>query len=320
MITSLPLNIFSYIFNEVFFGSTYISLEKVRNNNNKKKNMGTFKLKSVQINQVGITPNLLVNKHQKEIPGCRRKLGRKEIAMSLKSSIRNVNDERRGDNVIAEDDKKYVEVLREVQPYILFHRGSTFVVVLSGEIVDSPFLDNLLQLQQSLSLIGCLERKKEKRKKKLMAATKLRPWIYLQFHGVTSSSCPTRPNIHIIRYQQDISGTGWRKLRVENGSMRCINGERIGDNVIAEDDRKYVEVLREVQPYILLHRRSTFVVVLSGEVVDSPFLDNLLQVYQSDNYGPPNACAFCFLQKTEFQYAPSLHIFGIGTHLVEHNI
>ncbi|EEF37111.1 conserved hypothetical protein [Ricinus communis] len=107
--------------------------------------MGTFKLKSVQINQVGITPNLLVNKHQKEIPGCRRKLGRKEIAMSLKSSIRNVNDERRGDNVIAEDDKKYVEVLREVQPYILFHRGSTFVVVLSGEIVDSPFLDNLLQ-------------------------------------------------------------------------------------------------------------------------------------------------------------------------------
>ncbi|EEF37109.1 N-acetyltransferase, putative [Ricinus communis] len=110
-----------------------------------------------------------------------------------------------------------------------------------------------------------------------MAATKLRPWIYLQFHGVTSSSCPTRPNIHIIRYQQDISGTGWRKLRVENGSMRCINGERIGDNVIAEDDRKYVEVLREVQPYILLHRRSTFVVVLSGEVVDSPFLDNLLQ-------------------------------------------
>lgn len=42
------------------------------------------------------------------------------------------------------------EVMREAQPYHVMHRGSTFAVVLSSEIVDSPHLPSILQVYASL--------------------------------------------------------------------------------------------------------------------------------------------------------------------------
>ncbi|KAM2622391.1 hypothetical protein TB2_027017 [Malus domestica] len=51
-----------------------------------------------------------------------------------------------GVNIPAEEDEKFVEVLREVQPYIFLHRSTTFVVVIACEIVASLFfLDAILQ-------------------------------------------------------------------------------------------------------------------------------------------------------------------------------
>ncbi|KAL6993859.1 amino-acid N-acetyltransferase [Sarracenia purpurea var. burkii] len=44
-----------------------------------------------------------------------------------------------------EENAKFVKMMREAQPYFRAHRGCTFVVVLSSEIVDSPRFDSLLK-------------------------------------------------------------------------------------------------------------------------------------------------------------------------------
>ncbi|KAI0493177.1 hypothetical protein KFK09_027453 [Dendrobium nobile] len=44
-----------------------------------------------------------------------------------------------------DEGERFVGWFREVWPYIRGHRGSTFVVVIAGEIVASPYLDDVLQ-------------------------------------------------------------------------------------------------------------------------------------------------------------------------------
>lgn len=51
-----------------------------------------------------------------------------------------------------------------------------------------------------------------------------------------------------------------------------------GDGSEEELDEKFVKVLREVQPYVSVHRKSLFVVVLSAEIVAGPYLDATLKV------------------------------------------
>ncbi|GAB2224392.1 hypothetical protein Drorol1_Dr00005150 [Drosera rotundifolia] len=41
--------------------------------------------------------------------------------------------------------ERFVKLMRGAQPYFHAHKGSTFVVVISGEVVDSPHLDPILQ-------------------------------------------------------------------------------------------------------------------------------------------------------------------------------
>ncbi|OIT30810.1 PREDICTED: probable amino-acid acetyltransferase NAGS1, chloroplastic isoform X1 [Nicotiana attenuata] len=47
---------------------------------------------------------------------------------------------------VEEDEREeFVKMMREIQPYFLAHRGSTFVLVLSAEIIHSPYLSSILQ-------------------------------------------------------------------------------------------------------------------------------------------------------------------------------
>ncbi|KAE9596707.1 putative amino-acid N-acetyltransferase [Lupinus albus] len=54
---------------------------------------------------------------------------------------------------VTEEDKEFVKVLWEAQPYVAVHRDSVFVVVISAEIVASPYLDPILKVLHFPSLL-----------------------------------------------------------------------------------------------------------------------------------------------------------------------
>ncbi|KAJ6367329.1 hypothetical protein OIU77_003645 [Salix suchowensis] len=59
---------------------------------------------------------------------------------------------------------------------------------------------------------------------------------------------------------------------------KCIStGSEVLRHPVSEDEKKFVGILREAQPYIYLHRDRTFVVILSGLVIDGPFLDAIIK-------------------------------------------
>lgn len=51
---------------------------------------------------------------------------------------------------ITEEERRFVDDIREAQPYIHAHRGRTFIVVLSSEIVAGPCLDSILKVRSAI--------------------------------------------------------------------------------------------------------------------------------------------------------------------------
>ncbi|XP_061949725.1 probable amino-acid acetyltransferase NAGS2, chloroplastic isoform X2 [Populus nigra] len=97
----------------------------------------------------------------------------------------------------------------------------------------------------------------------------------------TSSSCHYASSLS-SHYQGNMLSHGLKLKRnifgVARGcNCKCISGTEALHYNITESEKKFVEILREAQPYIYLHRGSTFVVILSGEVIDGPFLDTILK-------------------------------------------
>ncbi|CAB4284081.1 unnamed protein product [Prunus armeniaca] len=103
-----------------------------------------------------------------------------------------------------------------------------------------------------------------------MAALRSRPWNYHQ----TLCSCHCKPRI----FNYNLKGMGKRKRRLMEAKGFGWEGHDLGAYVISEEDNRFVEALREVQPYVFLNRGRTFVVAIDGEIVDIPiYFDARLQ-------------------------------------------
>ncbi|KAK8673087.1 hypothetical protein V6N13_111443 [Hibiscus sabdariffa] len=193
----------------------------------------------------------------------RKKMGRRSVA---NGEARIVNGCLGKFDDAAEEDMRFVEALREAQSYVYLHRGSTFVLLLSAEIVASPYLDFILKaatMAASCSTVrGSLF---------LPAPTKLFP----SRHAFQSDVVTLKPD----------SRCRPQYLKLEPRSPR---GHSVKRNVINEndsveepynsvDDKQFVRWFCEAWPYLWAHRGGTFVVIISGEIVASPFLDTILK-------------------------------------------
>ncbi|KAK2965537.1 hypothetical protein RJ640_030585 [Escallonia rubra] len=56
-----------------------------------------------------------------------------------------VGEETERVNGSSEENERFVKMMREAQPYFQAHRGSTFVVLISAEVVDTPHLTSILE-------------------------------------------------------------------------------------------------------------------------------------------------------------------------------
>ncbi|XAR57706.1 Amino-acid N-acetyltransferase [Bertholletia excelsa] len=114
-----------------------------------------------------------------------------------------------------------------------------------------------------------------------MAILKSRPLIHLKESSGTSAFCCGGQ----IRKSIDFLAKDTRRGDCNRLFVRCCRddssagGRRAWDSgpMELEENAKFVKMMREAQPYFLTHRGCTFVVVLSAKIVDSSYLDSILQ-------------------------------------------
>ncbi|XP_012079426.1 probable amino-acid acetyltransferase NAGS2, chloroplastic isoform X2 [Jatropha curcas] len=96
-----------------------------------------------------------------------------------------------------------------------------------------------------------------------------------------NSSSSFHPQSNLLAYTRlrKQRNLGKKELLVVKSCKSCVNGEKnyCHSYEIPEDGKIFLKVLREVQPHIFLYRGSTFVLVLSGELIDSRCFEDLLK-------------------------------------------
>ncbi|KAL6227500.1 hypothetical protein ACLB2K_001457 [Fragaria x ananassa] len=125
-----------------------------------------------------------------------------------------------------------------------------------------------------------------------MATLRSRPWSDFNTghgHEARSSSCACKPSYKLNVMKNQRFGTAWLAQRSRKRYLvaQGYSSESREAYVISDQDKKFVNALREVQPYIFLNRGRTFVVVVAGEIVACPYFDSILQfreqVYELDH-------------------------------------
>ncbi|KAL5819801.1 hypothetical protein ACOSQ4_023643 [Xanthoceras sorbifolium] len=169
---------------------------------------------------------------------------------------------------ISEEDVRFVETFREAQTYVHLHRGSTFVVILSAEIVAGPCLDAILKFCPSMAT--------SYRSSLALSPTQTK----LYFSRLRSSF--EKPAQSLRFEGQSVKGLSLA-AKGRSGNLRKCNVFSEAENGNVEEtynsveDKQFVKWFREAWPYLWAHRERTFVVIISGEIVSSPFLDPILK-------------------------------------------
>ncbi|KAF7136627.1 hypothetical protein RHSIM_Rhsim08G0093000 [Rhododendron simsii] len=236
----------------------------------------------------------------------------------------------------AEENEKFVKMMREAQPYFLAHRGRTFVVLLSAEVIDSSLMESILEGKKMYDTYGSDIEKPPSANRLVNLVHHLSPLSaaveadHLDLEKTSSTPTtayhespsypipssaleinaliprpaslppmavsPVTPSLSLRHIHRKLSPapSGLRErvraLGSMNPSLAAVNwGKKISvkcsafTETDAESssncvrDERFVRFFREAWPYFRAHRGGTFVVIISAEIVDSPYLDSVLR-------------------------------------------